>query len=145
MVQHDANDTDDGAGADADAGADDADDIEPTARSDVVRRRYDEDGAAFAVPKTVAEAILDETHHDMLPAGRCEPASDDLLGALIDAFADTPRDPGRATMRREAADTLRAIRDEDAPLYVERIGGRRDDADAGDSTGGNRRSSAGDH
>lgn len=135
MVQHDANDTDDGA--------DDA--IEPTTRSDAVRRRYDEHGAAFAVPKTVAESVLGEDDHDLLPAGRCERAGDDLLEALIDAFADTPRDPGRATMRREAAETLRAIRDEGAHVYVERIGGRRDvDEGADDSTDGSRRSSPGD-
>lgn len=109
MAEHHAHDPDDAHDA-----------IEPTARSDVVRRRHD-DELAFAIPKTAAEAILDGDDHGLLPPGRCAPASDDLLAALIDAFADTPRDPGRATMRREIAGRLREIRANDVPLYVERI------------------------
>ena len=88
----------------------------------VVRLRSD--GHGVTIEKSVAEAVLDESDHDLIPDARVDRASDELLDALTEAFARVSASMSQDIVsdRREAAATIRTLREQAVPVYVTRRG-----------------------
>lgn len=79
-------------------------------------------GFGVTIEKSVVEAVLDESDHGLVPDARAERASDELLDALVEAFArvtaSMPHDI--VSDRREAAEALRTLRERTVPVHVTR-------------------------
>ena len=93
----------------------------PTTRSDALQERPN--GEGLVVPKSLAESVLHESDHHLVPDEHHAAASDALLDALVDSFGTVeptaPSDLVRAS--EEAAGVLRELRDREMTLYVTRM------------------------